>query len=287
MKIVLCDSNSINSYGFRTDVSGIDLTRFKKNPVMLYNHNPEMVIGKWENITADGLQLTAEPVFDLDDVFAAEIARKVEDGFIKGCSMGLMIKSMTKSKGIDTASESVLLEASIVSIPADENALVVYADESKKKKLSINEFNKLYYQMENQDITSLKAQLEEKDTQNAALKAQVDELQKELAERDFVEAENAALTAVQEGKIPEDIKGDIIAMYLENKERTAKLLSVLNPKQPETPALSLSAMVKKDGETVKRDWDSLDKSGELARLKQINPEEFRRLYFEKFGKEYV
>ncbi|MBQ3658008.1 MAG: HK97 family phage prohead protease [Bacteroidales bacterium] len=287
MKIVLCDSNSINSYGFKTEVSGIDLSRFKKNPVMLYNHDPGYVIGKWENITVGDSQLTAEPVFDMDDDFAAEIARKVEDGFIKGCSMGLMIKTMTKSKGIDIATESVLLEASIVSIPADENALVVYADETKEKKLSINEFNKLYYQMENQDITSLKAQLEERDTQNAALKAQVDELQKELAERDFVEAETAALTAVQEGKIPEDIKGDVVAMYLENKERTIKLLSVLNPKQPETPTVSLSSMIKDGSQKVDRDWDTLDKAGELKRLKEINPGEFRRLYFEKFKTEYI
>ena len=67
MKVVLCDSNTINSYGFRTDVDGIDLTRFKKNPVMLYNHNPLQVIGRWEHITADGGKLTAEPVFDMDD----------------------------------------------------------------------------------------------------------------------------------------------------------------------------------------------------------------------------
>ena len=141
--------------------------------------------------------------------------------------------------------------------------------------------------MENQDITSLKAQLEERDTQNAALKAQVDELQKELAERDFVEAETAALTAVQEGKIPEDIKGDVVAMYLENKERTIKLLSVLNPKQPETPTVSLSSMIKDGSQKVDRDWDTLDKAGELKRLKEINPGEFRRLYFEKFKTEYI
>lgn len=288
MKVVLCDSKTINSYGFRTDVAGIDLARFKKNPVMLYNHNPLQVIGRWENIEITKTQLTAEPVFDTDDPFAAEIARKVEQGFIKGCSMGIVIKNLTQTKGIDTATNSVLLEASIVSIPADENALVVYEDENREKTLSINEFNKLFYQMENKDI---KAELEQKDFRIAELSAKVDSLKKELAERDYHDAELAVDLAIQEGKIPESVKSIMLAFYLSNPEDTKKILSVLNGKQtekvqePAAPAVSLSSMVKKDGETVKHTWDELDKAGELKRLKEINPEEFRRLFFEKFGKE--
>ena len=127
MRIVLCDSAVVNSYGFRTEVEGIDLSRFVKNPVMLYNHDPERVIGRWENMDIEDGRLTAVPVFDMEDPFAAEIARKVEGGFLKGCSMGLMIKAMETRNGVDVATSSVLLEASIVSIPADENALVKLA----------------------------------------------------------------------------------------------------------------------------------------------------------------
>ncbi len=294
MKIVLCDSNTINSYGFRTSVSGIDLERFKKNPVMLYNHDPEKVIGKWENVKAENDQLTAEPVFDKKDPFAAEIARKVEDGFIKGCSMGLMIKTITKSKGIDTATESLLLEASIVSIPADENALVLYADENREKTLSINEFNKLFYDMEKKEINidELQTELTAKNDIIADLSAQISELKKALAEREYREAEGVVNAAIQEGKLPESVKSIALAFFLSNPEDTKKLLSVLNGKQtkevqePVAPAVSLSSMVKKDGAASTRSWDELDKAGELKRLKEINPEEFRRLFFEKFGSEY-
>lgn len=303
MKIVLCDSNTINSYGFRTSVPGINLERFNKNPVMLYNHDPLQVIGKWENVTVVGDTLQAEPVFDKKDPFAAEIARKVEDGFIKGCSMGLMIKTITKSKGIDTATESLLLEASIVSIPADENALVLYADENREKKLSINEFNKLFYDMENKEIKSpidnsqltienLQTELAAKNDIITDLTAQISELKKALAEREYREAEGVVNAAIQEGKLPESVKSIALAFFLSNPEDTKKLLSVLNGKQtekvqePVAPAVSLSSMVKKDGAAVNRTWDELDKAGELKRLKEINPEEFRRLFFEKFGSEY-
>lgn len=305
MKIVLCDSNTVNSYGFKTDVNGIDLTRFKKNPVMLYNHDPERVIGRWEDIAVeqtDGRpsQLTATPVFDMEDPFAAEIARKVEDGFIKGCSMGIMIKEMTRSKGIDTATSSVLLEASIVSIPADENALVVYADADKKQQLSINDFNKLFYEMETQketaaqaqDIAQLQAQIEERDCTIADLTAQVYSLKKDLAEREYHDADDFAQQAVDNGKIPAELKGDITAMYLENKERTTRLMAAIRGNDPaptaEPAGVTLSSLVKKGGDATNgATWDDLDKTpGALKNLQASNPEEFKRLYREKFGTEW-
>ena len=286
MKIILCDSNTINSYGFRTDVEGIDLTRFKKNPVMLYNHNPLQVIGRWEHITADGGQLTAEPVFDMDDPFAAEIARKVEQGFIKGCSMGLMITQITKSKGIDTATESVLLEASIVSIPADENALVVYADEDRQKKLSINEFNKLFYKMEPKDKHTEPA--DDKDAKIAELTATIDTLRAELAEREYRDAETFVDKAIADGKITGDVKTEALSFYLSFPKETEKLFSVIKGNatalaQEPQPTASLSSMLKAPASAAQT-WDELDRiPNALKKLKAENPEEFRRLYREKFG----
>lgn len=308
MKVVLCDSNTINSYGFRTDVNGIDLKRFKKNPVMLYNHNPLQVIGKWENIAVvetDGRpsQLTAEPVFDMDDPFAAEIARKVEDGFIKGCSMGLMITQITKTKGIDVATESVLLEASIVSIPADENALVVYADENKEKKLSVNEFNKLFYNMETNEkntptveerLTQLSAQVEEKDAKIKELSATIDTLRRELAEREYRDAESFIDAAIADGKITEDVKTEALSIYLSLPKEAAKLFGAIKGNvdveslRATTPSkATLSSMLKTAAPTTQT-WDDLDRiPNALKNLKAVNPEEFRRLYREKFGSEPI
>ena len=286
MKVILCDSCTINSYGFRTDVNGIDLTRFKKNPVMLYNHNPLQVIGKWKAISVDNGQLTAEPVFDMDDPFAAEIARKVDQGFIKGCSMGIMITQITKSKGIDVATESVLLEASIVSIPADENALVVYADEDRQKKLSINEFNKLFYKMETKDKHTEPA--DDKDAKIAELTATIDTLRAELAEREYRDAETFVDKAIADGKITEDVKTEALSFYLSFPKETEKLFSVIKgnttaPAPEPQPRATLSSMIKSAAPTAQT-WDELDRiPNALKKLKAENPEEFRRLYREKFG----
>lgn len=302
MRFILCDSETVNSYGFKTDVKGIDLTRFEKNPVMLYNHDPEKVIGRWEDVQAiDTLTghtiLTASPVFDKDDPFAAEIARKVEQEFIKGCSMGIVIKNITQTKGIDTAANSVLIEASIVTIPADENALVVYDDEEKQNKLSINEFNKLFYKMEadektqsvqsgteSEEAANLRAELAAKDDIIADLSAQVDELKKDLAERDYHEAETAIDTFIGKGIIKKEVKSEALAFYLQNPEAANSLFESLTPAGEPKPPVSLAAMIQQQPGTPT--WNELDREGKLAELKANNYPEFCRLFFERFGREY-
>lgn len=303
MRIVLCDSETINSYGFKTDVKGINLSRFEKNPVMLYQHNPHMVIGRWEDIKIEGGQLSATPVFDMEDPEAAEIARKVEQGFIKGCSMGIVIKQMTRTKGIDTATESVLLEASIVSIPADENALVVYDSEDKQNQLSINDFNKLFYIMEkkepelqpdNSEITlsqrnmELQAQVDEQTDTIKALNAKIDELKRDLAERDYREAEAFVDKAIADGKITEEVKSEALSFYLSFPKETEKLFGAIKSAdevaEPQS-SISLSQMIEKKAEPSQT-WDELDRAGKLRTLKANNLEEFKRLYKEKFHKEW-
>ena len=306
MRIVLCDSETINSYGFKTDVNGINLSRFEKNPVMLYQHNPHTVIGRWEDIKIEDGQLSATPVFDMEDPEAAEIARKVEQGFIKGCSMGIVIKQMTRTKGIDTATESVLLEASIVSIPADENALVVYDSEDKQNQLSINDFNKLFYIMEkkekpelqpdNSEIAlsqrnmELQAQVDEQTDTIKALNAKIDELQRDLAERDYREAEAFVDKAIADGKITEEVKSEALSFYLSFPKETEKLFASIKgiadePSALQESSISLSEMVNQKAEPSQT-WDELDRAGKLRNLKANNPEEFKRLYKEKFHKEW-
>ena len=308
MRIVLCDSETINSYGFKTDVKGINLSRFEKNPVMLYQHNPHTVIGRWEDIKIEGGQLSATPVFDMEDPEAAEIARKVEQGFIKGCSMGIVIKQMTRTKGIDTATESVLLEASIVSIPADENALVVYDSEDKQNQLSINDFNKLFYIMEkkekpelqpdNSEIAlsqrnmELQAQVDEQTDTIKALNAKIDELKRDLAERDYREAEAFVDKAIADGKITEEVKSEALSFYLSFPKETEKLFANIKGVEADEVAepqssISLSEMVNQKAEPSQT-WDELDRiPGALRKLKDENPEEFKRLYREKFNQEWT
>ena len=60
-KIFVLSDGSVNSYGFRVDMEKLNLSRFKKNPVMLYNHYE--VIGRWKGIKIEDGKLLASPVF--------------------------------------------------------------------------------------------------------------------------------------------------------------------------------------------------------------------------------
>ena len=209
---------------------------------------------------------------------------------------------MTRTKGIDTATESVLLEASIVSIPADENALVVYDSEDKQNQLSINDFNKLFYIMEkkepelqpdNSEITlsqrnmELQAQVDEQTDTIKALNAKIDELKRDLAERDYREAEAFVDKAIADGKITEEVKSEALSFYLSFPKETEKLFGAI--KSADEPSAlqrqTLSEMVNQKAEPSQT-WDELDRAGKLRNLKANNPEEFKRLYKEKFHKEW-
>lgn len=80
-KRFLLSNEKLNSHGFRVITSGIDLTNFKKNPVMYWLHvypkddgsEKGLPIGFWDDIEVNGTELTGVPVFDDSDEFAMKI----------------------------------------------------------------------------------------------------------------------------------------------------------------------------------------------------------------------
>ncbi len=128
---VLNDENQVNSYGFRVPNKGINLTRFKANPVMLDDHNNSTsgVIGKWDNIRVSGSMLLADPDFDLHTDLAKDIAGKVNRGYLKGASMGISFDRAAMQKaadGIYELSACEKYESSICAIPSNSNAVKLY-----------------------------------------------------------------------------------------------------------------------------------------------------------------
>lgn len=135
---------SINCYGFVLMTSGIDLTAFKKNPVMLYNHNAsdlDTVIGNWQNVRIEGTELKAETNFDTEDDFAKRVANKVQKGFLKGASVGFdfqpehVMFDVPGYEGVPVITKSLLFEASITPTPGNNNAIKLY----KNRELITNE----------------------------------------------------------------------------------------------------------------------------------------------------
>lgn len=132
---VFNDEKNKNSYGFLIPTSGISLTRFKKNPMMLDNHNNSTagVLGKWENLKSQNGILTGEPLFDSEDNNVAVIEGKVNRGFLNSCSMGITFnrENLKIVNGQLILEKCELYEVSIVAVPSNANSIRLYIDGSK------------------------------------------------------------------------------------------------------------------------------------------------------------
>lgn len=107
---------------------GWDLKNYMKNKVILWGHNVRQdrpPIGKALKVWLDGKttktkKLMFDIQFDLKDSFAAEIYRKVLEGFVNTVSVGFI--PLERVDNVYTKNE--LLELSFVPVPANPDAVV-------------------------------------------------------------------------------------------------------------------------------------------------------------------
>lgn len=276
---VMCDSTKTNTYGFRIDLKGMNLERFMSNPVMWYRHNSEDLIGKWDNIRIENGKLIGEPVFDMEDETAKKVAGRVERGFMRGCSCGIIINEMKETTKEFVATKTELLEASICAIPSDAGAVVLYDTnrnqltfEQVKLQFNFNNNTKTK-QMDEKEKLELEQSIADKDKEIAALKASIAESKKQ-ATAAFLEA------AVQAGKISEKEKTGFEKLAATDFEtvksvidsREAKPRGSLQDLQNHAQA----AMPAGRENWTYLEWMKKDPKG-LKQMKADNPKEFERL----------
>jgi HK97 family phage prohead protease len=133
-------------YGDIVVQEGMDTTEFEKNPIALWMHNHLATpLGQWSGLLkvlggrpkrTEGV-LRFSPEGEFDDV--DKIARLVEMGIYKACSIGFMPKSyewIKDDEGNHTwglrFAESELLECSVVAVGANQEALVKAAGGDRK-----------------------------------------------------------------------------------------------------------------------------------------------------------
>lgn len=208
---------SLNTYGFRVLTEGIQLDTFKKNPVMLYNHNRAwrgttdevLPIGFWENISKEGGKLVADPKFDDSDDFAKKIKNKVENKTLRSCSIGFRVLETSNSpehlvpgQSRGTVTKCELVEISICDIPSNRNAVALYNKDGEIIALSDS--------LDNLPVPAIKTDVEtlhhSKTSEMDQLKivagflglspdAQLAEIQKKINELQAAQTENVKLNA--------------------------------------------------------------------------------------------
>lgn len=152
-KEVIISTSGLNCYGGRVLTSGIDLTQFQKNPLLLWMHRrgfdrDAMPIGRIDNLRIDGDRLIGTPVFDLNDEFAKKIESKWENGFLRMASAGIEIietsdapEHLLQGQTRRTITRCKLEEVSIVDMGGNDEALQLYDPSGKMLKLAAGEDN--------------------------------------------------------------------------------------------------------------------------------------------------
>lgn len=138
----------VDRYGTVIVPSGIDYTAYLNNPIVLAQHEAdEWPIGKCLGFAMNGENLEATLQIHRITDEACEVADLVRNGYVNAVSVGI-IPTEWEEKNVDGETvtfytKSELVEFSIVSIPANRQALLKKSYERKNKKRNLETiFNK-------------------------------------------------------------------------------------------------------------------------------------------------
>ena len=136
-------TNALDSHGERIDVDGIDVKDYKKNPVVLWGHDGfNLPIARTTKIWKESGRLMARAKFYLKDDFARKVYEYIVDGYLNAVSIGGMVQEWG-SDGM-TISKLLMKEFSVVSVPANPEALATAKSLDGEQKAELRGMANMY-----------------------------------------------------------------------------------------------------------------------------------------------
>ena len=135
-EFILSDG-SIDRMGDVVDPSGWQLDRLKSDPPVLFNHNRDQIVGRWTDVRVKDGKLMGRIVWAKSDKWpmAQYIRDLVREGILRTVSVGFqpvarqpLTKDADAKHGPFRFTKQQLLECSLVSVPANPNALALAKD---------------------------------------------------------------------------------------------------------------------------------------------------------------
>ncbi len=328
-KRFVVSDESVNNYGFRVMTAGIDTSVFLKNPVGLWGHNRAwrgnkdevLPICRWDDLKKQKGEMSALPVFDLDDEFAATIANKVDGGFINAASIGIQIvetsedpKLMLPGQRYATITRCVLKEISIVDIPANSNAIALYDQAGEPINLSDEKCLQLAFGISQKPITSTEmdelnalalslglpetatladcqtkiAQLKTASDKVSVLQAQITALQEQQKGARAGEVKSLLDAAVSDNRITADQRPHYEKLFDADFGSAKAILEGIAKPVKTAPFRLHSNKATANSHHQGKTFSQLSKENPrlLETLKANDLETFKQLYKAEFGREY-
>lgn len=103
-----------------------DLPKFMENPVMLFSHQLDKVIGSWKKLEEQEKGLYGEAEINLNTQLGKDVYALINDGDLKGLSIGYQVKQadIDKVTGVRLLIKVKLWEISVVAIPMNQSAWI-------------------------------------------------------------------------------------------------------------------------------------------------------------------
>ena len=125
--------------GHILEPTGCDLTNYRANPVVLWQHNPDQPVGRATDLVVEGDRIRARITFAPAGVSAKadEVRGLVKNGIVSGISVGFDVLDATpldpkKPRGGQRFTRWELLECSFCSVPVDPGAAVTARAETQE-----------------------------------------------------------------------------------------------------------------------------------------------------------
>ncbi len=311
-RFIFNDERVRNSYGFKIKTSGISLKRFEANPICLNDHENKTgkVLGTWQKLKTNQFTLSGAPKFDTEDVEGKEVVRKVNNGTIRGCSMGIFFneKDLVLIDGELWLLKCELYEVSIVAVPSNANSIALYNEDgellsdsdvqklclnAKKTQFKPNKIKmeeligllKLNLDADNATITlavkKIVAELQDTKTQRDSYKLKFEELSAANLAKLKADFEAELELAVKDGRIDAGAKASILELADGKYDKGLDLLQKL----PKRKSVEIEDKSTKLSNFDNMTWSELDKKGLLAKLKAEHKDYYIQRFTQEFGTE--
>jgi len=296
-------NENLNSSKFWVSTEGLSIVNAQKNCPAYVDHDySKLPVGHWEQFSKEGGSLFATLVIEGASDFEKEVIRKIENGDLKGASIGADpeewsddVALMKPGQERPTLAKSDLFEISVTALPVNQTALGLMRD-GQPVRLSASNINNIIPNIKSKtDMKALaiKLGLHENATEGEILAA-IDKIQ--LSKTN---AENVAKEVLD--KSAEGLEGEQKDIFVTLSKTDAKMAIAyaeklkLSKEGDGEDAQAKPAKLQKDvkvsdllklgkttqaaAESGKDSFDYLSKhnSAELARIRAEEPDKYSKL----------
>lgn len=276
------------------EVTTMDISEFEKNPLLLYQHNPDKPIGKVVHIEkrkdpedSNKEQLWVKAIVSGETDLGAEVIRLIKAGVLRAFSVGARGAKRIMHRGATILRGLKLFELSIVSIPANPEALF-----QTSKDLAPH-WNKVSDIQIAKAINTGLASTANEARYFKAMEMAISQSQSDKEKKDMTETGEATNAGGQDKKqeeapaIPESIAAELEAMktqIADLTERVAALEGSTDDTPDETKGEEPENAVKTEAGTKKSVVSTTKKDQKKLDVKKMSREQRKALAKEAFFK---